>query len=282
MILDGKQVAESIEEKIRNTIQQNSSKRPPGLAFIQIGEDSASRTYIKMKKRKCQEVGILSFDREFPKTISEETLLEAIHALNQDPNVDGILVQLPLPSHLSPFRAMEAIDTRKDVDGFHPLNLGRVLLGEPNPFYPCTPLGIVTLLQHYEIPVAGRHLVIVGRSNIVGKPLAAMLMQKNALGNATVTVAHSATRDLPSICKSADILIAAIGCAEYITADYVRPGAVVVDVGINRKGGKIVGDVEFRSVESIASQITPVPGGIGPMTIAMLLSNTLSSYLAKV
>jgi methylenetetrahydrofolate dehydrogenase (NADP+)/methenyltetrahydrofolate cyclohydrolase len=278
MILDGKEIAKSIEEKIRNTIQKSPSRRPPGLAFIQVGEDSSSRTYIKMKKRRCEEVGILSFDREFPETISEETLLEAIRALNQDPNVDGILVQLPLPPHLSPFRAMEAIDPKKDVDGFHPLNLGRILLGEPDPFYPCTPLGIVTLLHHYEIPISGKHVVIVGRSNIVGKPLAAMLMQKNALGNATVTIAHSATHHLPTICKSADILIAAIGCAECITADYVQPGAVVVDVGINRKEGKIVGDVDFQSVAPIASKITPVPGGIGPMTIAMLLSNTLSAY----
>jgi methylenetetrahydrofolate dehydrogenase (NADP+)/methenyltetrahydrofolate cyclohydrolase len=286
MIMDGKCVAEEIEKHIKNTIEKKSAAIPgiraPGLAFILVGENSASKTYIKMKKRKCQEVGILSFDREFPETVKESTLLQTIHELNEDPSIDGILVQLPLPSHISTLKAIECVLPSKDVDGFHPVNLGKVLIGEPDTFYPCTPHGVLTLLHHYKIPISGKHTVIVGRSNIVGKPLAAMLMQKNPETNATVTVAHSATKNLAELCKTADILIAAMGAPQFIDQSFIQPGAVVVDVGINRFEGKIVGDVDFESVSPIASYITPVPGGVGPMTIAMLLSNTLLSYMRSV
>ncbi|MES2344723.1 MAG: bifunctional methylenetetrahydrofolate dehydrogenase/methenyltetrahydrofolate cyclohydrolase FolD [Chlamydiota bacterium] len=282
MILDGKHIAEEIEKKIKQTIEEKTSVRPPGLAFIRVGENSASKTYIKMKKRKCQEVGILSFDKEFPETVSESTLLKAIHELNEDGSVDGILVQLPLPGHISTLKVIESVLPSKDVDGFHPINLGKVLIGEPETFYPCTPHGILMLLHHYKIPISGKHAVIVGRSNIVGKPLAAMLMQKNPETNATVTIAHSGTKNLAEVCKTADILIAAMGTPKFINASFVKPGAVVIDVGINRFDGKIVGDVDFESVFPLTSCITPVPKGIGPMTIAMLLSNTLLSYMRSI
>lgn len=271
-------VAAGITNGIKSVLETGHHTRAPGLAFILVGDNSASRTYIKMKKRRCGEVGIHSFDREFPSDITEEDLLRAIRELNEDPKVDGILIQLPLPPHISTYRAIEAVDPRKDVDGFHPVNLGKILLGEPDPFYPCTPRGVVALLHHYQIPVAGRHVVIVGRSNIVGKPLAAMLMQKHDEANATVTVAHSGTRHLPALCQTADILIAAMGSAQFIDSSYVKEGAAVIDVGINKVEGKIVGDVDFESVSKVASYLTPVPYGVGPMTIAMLLSNTLLSY----
>jgi methylenetetrahydrofolate dehydrogenase (NADP+)/methenyltetrahydrofolate cyclohydrolase len=280
-IIDGAKVAETIDERIRKALMH--TKRPPGLAFVLVGDDPASQTYIRMKKKKCKEVGILSIDREFTANISEEQLLHEIQTLNADPHVDGILVQLPLPSHIATTKVMEMILPSKDVDGFHPINIGRLLLGDLEGFLPCTPHGIHVLLSQYKIPLQGKHVVIVGRSNIVGKPLAAILMQKNKDCNATVTVAHSFTENLPSLCKTADILVAAIGKAEFITKDMVKKGAVVVDVGINRiktadGSSKIVGDVNFDEVAPLCSYITPVPGGVGPMTIAMLLSNTLLSY----
>lgn len=280
-LIDGTRVAKTIDERIKIALRQ--TRRKPGLAFVSVGDDPASRTYIRMKKKRCAEVGILSLDREFSANITESQLLYEIDELNRDPNVDGILVQLPLPPQIEPTRIMERIEPSKDVDGFHPLNIGRMFLGELEGFLPCTPHGIHVLLTHYQIPLEGRHVVIVGRSNIVGKPLAAILMQKNKSCNATVTVAHSYTKNLPELCKSADILVAAMGKAEFITKDMVKRGAVVVDVGISRvKGvggkGKIVGDVDFESVAPLCSHITPVPGGVGPMTIAMLLSNTLLSY----
>lgn len=281
ILIDGKLVAEAIEERVKQTLLNSRATRPPGLAFILVGENPASRTYIEMKKRKCAAVGILSFDRELPGNTDEVTLLATIEKLNQDPGVDGILIQLPLPAHLSTLRAISAVDPSKDVDGFHPVNFGKLLLGESHPFPPCTPQGVIALLHHYKIPINGRHVVIVGRSNIVGKPLAAMLMQKNPQTNATVTVAHSGSTNLMDLCQSADILIVAAGYPSLIDARFVKPGAAVIDVGINKVSGKLVGDVDFDSVAKVAGHLTPVPGGVGPMTIAMLLANTLASYQKK-
>jgi methylenetetrahydrofolate dehydrogenase (NADP+)/methenyltetrahydrofolate cyclohydrolase len=280
-LIDGRSSAQNIQDKIAREIHKISGRKP-GLAFILVGNQPASRSYIRMKKKNCEKVGILSFDREFPETITEKALLAEIEALNHNPAVDGILVQLPLPPHIYPQRIMEAISPSKDVDGFHPVNVGKMLLGETDGFLPCTPNGIIHLLSDHNINPAGKHVVIVGRSNIVGKPLAAILMQKAPGCNATVTVAHSLSESLPALCRSADILVAAIGKPHFIKKEMVKEGAIVIDVGINRidSPGKplLVGDVDFANVAPICSHITPVPGGVGPMTIAMLLSNTLLSY----
>jgi len=277
LIIDGKKIAAEVEKTLKSAVEKIEGRKP-ALAFILVGIDPASIAYIKRKKKKCGEIGILSIDHELDETTSEEELLSLIFKLNQDPAVDGILVQLPLPPHIHTEKILEAIDPKKDVDGFHPLNVGRLLLGEKIGFFPCTPYGITILLKHAGIDTNGKHVVIVGRSNIVGKPLAALLMQKADGANATVTVAHSATKNLADICRSADILIAAIGKAHFITPDMVREGAVVIDVGINRLDDKLVGDVDFESVAPKCHAISPVPGGVGPMTIAMLLSNTLLSH----
>jgi methylenetetrahydrofolate dehydrogenase (NADP+)/methenyltetrahydrofolate cyclohydrolase len=282
MIIDGAAIASAIQKNIAHAIGR-LTHRPPGLAFVMVGENPASRTYIRMKKKECAAVGILSIDIELPETVSEETLQREIDKLNRDPAIDGILIQLPLPDHLATFRILSAVDPKKDVDGFHPINAGKMLMGEQDGFLPCTPLGIHVLLTQSLIPVHGKHVVIVGRSNIVGKPLAAILMQKAPHCNATVTVAHSMSENLSTLCQSADILVAAIGKPKFITAPMVKEGAVVIDVGINRVGhGQIIGDVDFENVSPKASHITPVPKGVGPMTIAMLLSNTLLSYQRKV
>jgi len=279
-IIDGTAIAKKIQEQIAQAISPLSRK--PGLAFFLVGNDPASQTYIRMKKKRCEEVGILSFDCVLPETVTEEKLLSEIEKYNQDPSVDGILVQLPLPSHINTMNVMTTVDPSKDVDGFHPMNVGKMLLGENSGFLPCTPHGVQVLLTHAQIPILGKHVVIVGRSNIVGKPLAAILMQKAPHCNATVTVAHSLTENLKEICRSADILVAAMGSPRFIKGDMVKEGAVVIDVGINRakKNGdqSIVGDVDFEAVAPLCSYITPVPGGVGPMTIAILLSNTLLSY----
>ncbi len=277
MLLDGTVVANQIEERIAQAISR-LSHRKPGLAFVLVGDHPASRSYIGMKKKKCEKVGILSFDRELPASISEENLKEEIRALNANPAIDGILVQLPLPDAIDPIHIVSTIDPTKDVDGFHPNNMGKLLIGNTSGFIPCTPHGIHVLLNHYQIPLQGKHVVIVGRSNIVGKPLAALLMQKAPHCNATVTVVHSLSDNLKEICKSADILIAALGKPHFIQADMVKPGATVIDVGINRSPSRLTGDVDFENVSKVAAHITPVPGGIGPMTIALLLSNTLLSY----
>ncbi|HEY2809856.1 MAG TPA: bifunctional methylenetetrahydrofolate dehydrogenase/methenyltetrahydrofolate cyclohydrolase FolD [Rhabdochlamydiaceae bacterium] len=281
-LIDGKAIAKGIEDKIAQAIR-HLKHRPPGLAFILVGNHPASQTYIRMKKKKCEEVGIVSVDRELSAAVSQERLLEEIYTLNNDPEIDGILVQLPLPPSISTSLIMEAIDPRKDVDGFHPINMGKLLLGEQDGFIPCTPLGIHILLHSAQIPLLGKHVVIIGRSNIVGKPLAALLMQKAPHCNATVTVAHSMTENLPALCRSADILIAAMGKPHFVTQEMVKKDAVVIDVGINRiydaeRHSLLVGDVDFAQVAPLASHITPVPGGVGPMTIALLLSNTLLSY----
>ena len=277
MLLDGTVVARQIEERIAQAISR-LSHRKPGLAFVLVGDHPASRSYIGMKKKKCEKVGILSFDRELPASISEENLKEEIRALNENPAIDGILVQLPLPDAIDPIHIVSTIDPAKDVDGFHPNNMGKLLIGNMSGFIPCTPHGIHVLLNHYQIPLQGKHVLIVGRSNIVGKPLAALLMQKAPHCNATVTVAHSLSENLKEICKSADILVAALGKPHFIQADMVKPGATVIDVGINRSPSRLTGDVDFENVSKVAAHITPVPGGIGPMTIALLLSNTLLSY----
>jgi methylenetetrahydrofolate dehydrogenase (NADP+)/methenyltetrahydrofolate cyclohydrolase len=281
MLIDGTAIAKKIQDQVAHAIT-HLTHRKPGLAFVLVGDDPASQTYISMKKKRCEEVGILSFDCILPKSTTEGQLLKEIEKFNHNPAVDGILVQLPLPMHINTMNVMSAVDPEKDIDGFHPINVGKMLLGEVNGFLPCTPHGIQVLLTHAQIPLLGKHVVIVGRSNIVGKPLAAILMQKAPHCNATVTVAHSLTENLNEICRSADILIAAMGKPHFIKSDMVRKGAVVVDVGINRvsENGKknLVGDVDFESVAPLCSHITPVPGGVGPMTIAILLSNTLLSY----
>lgn len=277
MIIDGRAVAQKIEEHLKGAIAKIHGRKP-SLAFIRVGEHPASHSYIRMKKKKCAEVGILSVDREFSDEISQDALLREIEALNQNPLVDGILIQLPLPSHINSHEILSAVDPTKDVDGFHPLNVGKLLIGQSDGFFPCTPYGIVVLLSHAGIDPAGKHVVILGRSNIVGKPLAALMMQKQEGRNATVTVAHSQTLNLKALCRTADILIAAMGVPHFVTEDMVRPGTIVIDVGINRIDGAIVGDVDYANVAPKCSAITPVPGGVGPMTIAMLLSNTLLSF----
>jgi methylenetetrahydrofolate dehydrogenase (NADP+)/methenyltetrahydrofolate cyclohydrolase len=275
-LLHGQPVATKIESALKKRL--NGVSRPPGLAFVLVGNNPAAELYVRLKKRKCTDVGIASRDTTFPATVSEQELLLHIEGLNRDPTVDGILVQLPLPRHIPSAHVTAAIDPSKDVDGFHPFNIGKLLLGEKPMFIPCTPLGIQTLLVHYDIPLEGKHVVIIGRSNIVGKPLAALLMQKAPHANATVTVANSATSHLPEITRTADILITAMGNPHFLKADMVRKGSVVIDVGITRVGRAIVGDVDFDRVAPLTSAITPVPGGIGPMTIAMLMSNTIEAF----
>lgn len=275
-LIDGKAIAKDIEAEVAAVIASLQGRKP-GLAFVLVGQNPASRTYINAKKKSCARVGILSFDREFPETITQKQLTHEIELLNQNPHIDAILIQQPLPPHLHVGDIMSCVSVHKDVDGFHPYNVGCLLLGEKG-LIPCTPRGIQVLLETSNIPVAGKHVVIVGRSNIVGKPLAALLMQKHPGCNATVTVAHSRTENLKNLCLTADILVAATGHPHLITQEMVKQGATVIDVGINRVEGRIVGDVDFHSVAAIASHITPVPGGVGPMTIAMLLSNTLLCY----
>ncbi len=282
MIIDGNKIAEEIRGRLKEKVAKLKG-RAPGLAFICIGEYAPSRSYINMKKKRCREIGILSEDVELPESTPEKELLLIIEKLNRSSHIDGILVQLPLPPHINVQNIMEAIDPEKDVDGFHPMNLGRLLLGQTDGLLPCTPKGIVRMLEHANVTVSGKHVVILGRSNIVGKPLAAMLMQKHPLGNATVTVAHSMTKDLTEVCRSAEILVAAIGQPHFVKASMIKTGCTVIDVGINRtlESTSVVGDVDYDRVAPLCSNITKVPGGVGPMTIAMLLENTLHSYQLK-
>ncbi|NJM87140.1 MAG: bifunctional methylenetetrahydrofolate dehydrogenase/methenyltetrahydrofolate cyclohydrolase FolD [Hydrococcus sp. RU_2_2] len=282
-ILDGKALAQKIQLQLKERIQALEPKigRPPGLAVIMVGDNPASAVYVRNKERACEKVGIASFGRHFPTQTSYEELKQVIEALNQDSRVDGILVQLPLPDHLDAVALLHTIHPDKDADGLHPTNLGRLVRTESG-LRSCTPAGVMRLLQEYKIELSGKHAVVVGRSILVGKPLALMLLEENA----TVTIAHSRTQDLGSITRQADILVAAVGRPNLIAADMVKPGAVVVDVGINRveKDGesRLVGDVDFNTVAEVAKYITPVPGGIGPMTVAILLSNTVESYEKKV
>lgn len=287
MIIDGKKIAEEIQLEIKSKIQV-LNQRPPCLAVILVGNHLPSQIYINRKTQACQAVGIHSIKRELPESISEVELLKEIQLLNEDPQVDGILVQLPLPAHLDPRKITHAINPEKDVDGFHPYNVGKMLSGESDCFIPCTPLGIKVLLQRYSIETTGKHALVIGRSNIVGKPMAALLIQGAPGGNATVTIAHRHSTDLKKYSLLADIIIVAIGQPKFITKEMVKEGAVVVDVGINKiedlskkSGYQIVGDVDFEQVAPKCSYITPVPGGVGPMTIAMLLSNTVQSYTQR-
>ncbi|MBA2727330.1 MAG: bifunctional methylenetetrahydrofolate dehydrogenase/methenyltetrahydrofolate cyclohydrolase FolD [Parachlamydiaceae bacterium] len=286
-LIEGKKIAENIQQEIKALIA-NIDGRKPCLAVIQVGDNVASQIYVSRKIQACKDVGMISVRKSLPPTLTEAELIGFVDELNNDTDVDGILVQLPLPHHINAIRITQSISPEKDVDGFHPYNVGRMLIGETDIFFPCTPLGIKTLLERYSIEVAGKHVVVVGRSNIVGKPIAAMLMQGLPGGNATVTIAHRFSKDLHEITRLADILIVAIGKPKFISAEMIKPGVVIIDVGINRiddstvkKGYQIVGDVDFEAVKELCSFITPVPGGVGPMTIAMLLKNTLNSYYKR-
>lgn len=284
-IIDGTRIAEEIRGEIKEEAEKLSSVHGviPGLAVILVGSNLGSIVYVRNKEKAAKDLGFYSITETLPDSISEEELLLRIHALNNDARIHGILVQLQLPSHICERRVIEAIDPEKDVDGFHPMNIGRLVLGEEG-FKPCTPAGIQELLMRSGNDPAGKHVVIVGRSNIVGKPLANMLMQKQRGANAVVTVCHTGAHDISQFTRRADILVVAMGRARAITADMVKPGAVVIDVGINRiedpttkSGYRLVGDVDFDAVKEVASALTPVPGGVGPMTIAMLLKNTLEA-----
>jgi methylenetetrahydrofolate dehydrogenase (NADP+)/methenyltetrahydrofolate cyclohydrolase len=272
-IIDGKAVAAAVDEKTRARVEALAAAGvTPGLAVVLIGDDPASHVYVRNKERACERLGITSFDHRRPADISQDALNELIDELNADPAVHGILVQMPLPAHLDAEAVIERIHPDKDADGFHPENLGRLVRGLPGA-RACTPWGVMAMLDHYGIDIRGKNAVVVGRSTIVGKPQALMLLERDA----TVTVCHSRTADLPGVCRTADILVAAVGRPKMITADFVKPGAVVMDVGINRTDDGLVGDVDFAAVEPIASAITPVPGGVGPMTIAMLMANTVDA-----
>ncbi len=275
-LLDGKALAATIRAELAAQVAARlaSGKSPPGLATVLVGDNDASERYVAGKIRACQQVGIASFHRHLPATTGQRELLDLIAQLNQGSSVHGILVQLPLPPQIDEATVLRSVLPAKDVDGFHPENLGLLAAGHPR-FVSCTPLGVRTLLLRHNLEIAGKHAVVLGRSNIVGKPMALLLALKGPGGDATVTIAHSRSRDLPAITRSADILIAAIGKARFVTAGMVKPGAVVVDVGINSVDGKLAGDVDFDAVRQVAGFLSPVPGGVGPMTIAMLLHNTL-------
>ena len=275
LIIDGKAVAKEVQKQIKEEVEGLERRWgiAPGLAVVLVGDDPGSHIYVKNKEKACKEVGIKSSEHLLPATISEKELLGLIHNLNKDKNVNGILVQLPLPAHVRSERILEAISPHKDVDGFHPLNQGMLLLGGSG-FRPCTPLGIMKLLESVDCDPKGKNAVVVGRSNIVGKPVALMLLEKHA----TVTICHSRTASLRDEVGRADILVVAIGKAGMVRGDWIKPGAVVIDVGVNRlPSGKLCGDVEFDTAKERASAITPVPGGVGPMTICMLLYNTLKA-----
>jgi len=278
-ILDGKRLAQTMQAEIaldvESFVKLHGTK--PGLAAVLVGDDPASQTYVRNKRKACERAGIESLLHQLPATTSQVQLLNLIGQLNADPRVHGILVQLPLPDAIDEAAVIQAVSSRKDVDGFGPESLGLLAAGHPR-FLPCTPYGVQQLLVRHNIAIEGRHVVIVGRSNIVGKPLALILMQKAPGANATVTVCHSRSRNLAELTRQADIVVVAIGQPEFLKADMIRPGAVVVDVGINRlPDGRLVGDVDFAGVSAVASAITPVPGGVGPMTITMLLGNTLQA-----
>ena len=269
-LIDGKAHAKALRDRIGQAVAKLS--RAPGLAVVLVGDDAASAVYVRAKGKACHEAGMASYEHRLPADTSQAALLGLVRQLNADPAVDGILVQLPLPPQIDTDAVIAAIDPDKDVDGFHPANAGRLASGLPG-FVPCTPLGCLMLLQDTLGDLSGLDAVVVGRSNIVGKPMAQLLLGANA----TVTVAHSRSRDLPRLCRSADIVVAAVGRPEMIRGDWIKPGATVIDVGINRVDGQLVGDVAFDEVAAHAAHITPVPGGIGPMTIACLLKNTLTS-----
>ena len=284
-LIDGKAIAQKTHAESRAAVAELKARGfTPGLAVVLVGDDPASRAYVRSKDKMCLELGMHSVKHELPATTSQAALIAIVRQLNADPAIHGILVQSPPPPHIDERAVIDAIDPRKDVDGFHPLNVAKLTLGDSDGFVPCTPLGCQRLLLESGIETAGANVVILGRSMIVGKPMALLLMNKGPGGDATVTVAHSRTRNLAEVCRTADILIAAIGRPEFVRADFVKDGAVVIDVGINRvddatlpKGYKLVGDVAFAEVAPRCRAITPVPGGVGPMTIAMLMANTIAS-----
>ena len=279
--LDGKKLAQTMQQQLAEEVaaDQRQGQRPPGLAVIMVGDNPASAAYVRNKEKACERVGIASFGKHLPADSTQADIAQLIQALNQDERVDGILIQLPLPGHLDAVALLNQIDPAKDADGLHPENMGRLVRGETG-LRSCTPAGVMAVLQAYDIPLEGKRAVVLGRSILVGKPMALMLLEANA----TVTIAHSRTPDLTELCRQADILIAAVGRPKLITADWVKPGATVIDVGINRiqnpDTGKaqLVGDIDFEQVAPIAGALTPVPGGIGPMTVTMLLHNTVRSY----
>ena len=289
-LIDGTAIARSIrEDAAREAAQLTERGVRPGLAVVLVGEDAASVVYVRSKEKACVEAGMHSVKVQLPATTSQDELLSVVNVLNNDTLVHGILVQMPLPKHLDPDAVIRSIDPRKDVDGFHPVNVGKLLIGERDGFVSCTPAGIQQMLLRSNVETKGAECVIVGRSNIVGKPMAALLVQDSPGGNATVTVCHSRTRDVVAHTRRADIVIAAAGRAGLITGDMLKPGAVVIDVGMNRiadeslaRRYRLVGDVDFESASKVASKITPVPGGVGPMTIAMLLANTVKAARAFV
>lgn len=280
-IIDGKKAAASIRAELAEEVARLSAGagRKPCLCVILVGDDPASQTYVRNKERACKEVGILSETLRLPASTTQKDLLACIDSLNARPDVDGILLQLPLPEGLDSSPCLARIDPGKDVDGFHPVNMGKLLLGLPG-LRPCTPAGVMHLLERYDLSPSGKHAVVVGRSNIVGKPLALMLGAKGRHANATVTVCHSGTPDIASVCQKADFLFLALGKPEFVRGDMIKPGAVVIDVGITVTEKGLRGDAEFGSVSRVASAVTPVPGGVGPMTIAMLLQNTLQAFVA--
>lgn len=289
VIISGKETADAIRAELKEEVAELKAKHAitPGLATVLVGEDPASVSYVTAKGKGCEQIGVASFQHTLPKDISEADLLKLIDKLNHDPKVDGILVQLPLPKHIDENKILIAIDPNKDVDGFHPVNVGRLVIGV-DLFPPCTPAGIQELIVRSGTPTKGAELVVVGRSNIVGKPVAIMMMQKKAGANATVTVCHTGSRNIAEHTRRADILIVAAGKPKAVTADMVKPGATVIDVGVNRIGttesgkAKLAGDVDFDAVKEVAGKITPVPGGVGPMTITMLLRNTVRASRLRV
>lgn len=282
-IISGKQIAEQMREEFKGEIEQLKKEHgiTPGLAVVLVGEDPASQVYVKNKKIACEKVGVNSIEHRLPADYPEDKLIELVETLNKDDKVHGILVQLPLPKHISEIKVLNTILPEKDVDGFHPVNVGKLMIGEAD-FLPCTPAGIQQLLIRSGTKIEGAEVVIVGRSNIVGKPIANILLQKKDGANATVTICHTRTKDMASHTRRADILIVAAGRPKAVTADMVKKGAVVIDVGVNRLESGLCGDVDFEAVKEVASKITPVPGGVGPMTITMLLKNTIKAAKIKI
>lgn len=284
-LIDGKAIAQAIHDETRARVEALKAKGvTPGITFVRVGEDPASQAYVRMKGKKAQELGIVSDTIVLPATTPESELLSLLQKLNADPKVHGILVQAPLPHPISETTVFSTVDPSKDVDGFHPVNVGKLLLGDTTGFRPCTPAGVHELLIRSKIPVEGAHVVILGRGNIVGKPMAAILCQKAKHCNATVTLLHSRSQNIAEHCRRADIIVAAMGQTEFVKADMVKPGATVIDVGVNRvedpkdpRGYRLVGDVEFEPIRAVAGHITPNPGGVGPMTIAMLMANTVTA-----
>lgn len=287
ILIDGKKVSSEIRQELKEEVEKLKAKGKsvPGLVTILVGENPASKSYVTSKAKACEEIGFLSKIEKLPESTTEDELLRVVQSYNANPNYHGILVQLPIPKQINESKIIDAIAPAKDVDGFHPISVGNLVIGNDT-FFPCTPAGIQELLKRYKIETKGKHVVVVGRSNIVGKPIANIMLQKKEFANSIVTVCHSAASDLKKYTLSADILIAAIGVPNFIKADMVTEGTVIIDVGINRvedaskpKGYKLVGDVDFENVAPKTSFITPVPGGVGPMTIAMLLQNTFKAYL---